>query len=140
MNDHPPRRDENGTALRWLARGLSIVTSGVFLLIIGLALTNEDKPRGPAVPVLVLLGLTLVAAFAAWRWERVGGLLVVLLAGGLTVAAHSASRAFGLGSPTLLPALLYGGPFLVAGMLFWLSGRIAASGSHRERLNQSGGG
>ena len=126
MNNRQPTRGKNAVAVRWTARGLSIVTGGVFLLIIGLALTNEDRPRGPAIPVLVMLGLTLVASFAAWRWERIGGLVVILLAGGLTVAAYSASRAFGLGTPSFLPALLYGGPFLVLGILFWVSAQAAA--------------
>jgi hypothetical protein len=124
VNNRRPTRGKNGIALRWMARGLGVVTSGVFLLIIALAITNEDAPRGPAIPVLFLLGLTLVTAFAAWRWERVGGLLVILLAGGLTVAAYSASRSFGLGSASFLPAFLYGGPFLVVGALFLVSSRI----------------
>jgi xanthine/uracil/vitamin C permease (AzgA family) len=140
VNDRRPSRDENGLTLHWMARGLSITTSGLFLLILGLAIANEDKPRGPAVPVLVLLGLTLMASVAAWRWERVGGLVVILLAGALAVAAYSASQAFALGSTTFLPALLYGGPFLAVGILFWLSGRIAASDSRRDGLNRSGGG
>jgi len=126
MNNRQPTRGKNAVAVRWTARGLSIVTGGVFLLIIGLALTNEDRPGGAAVPVLILLGLTLVASVAAWRWERIGGLVVILLAVGLTVAAYSSSRAVGLGSQALLPALLYGGPFLVVGALFWLSGRDPA--------------
>jgi hypothetical protein len=126
VNNHRPTRGKKGIALRWLAWGLSIVTDGVFLLIIGLALTNEDKPGGATVPVLILLGLTLVASVAAWRWERIGGLVVILLAVGLTVAAYSSSQAIGLGSQALLPALLYGGPFLVVGALFWLSGRDPA--------------
>ena len=124
MNDRRPTRGKNGIALRWTARGLSIVTGAVFLLIIGLALTNEDKPVGAAVPVLVLLGLTMVASFAAWRWERIGRLRVILLASSLTIAAYSASRSFGLGSASFLPAFLYGGPFLVVGALFLVSSRI----------------
>ena len=126
VNNRRPIRGKNGIALRWTARGLSIVTGAVFLLIIGLALTNEDKPGGAAVPVLVLLGLTMVASFAVWRWERIGGLHVILLASSLTIAAYSASRSFGLGSASFLPAFLYGGPFLVVGTLFWLSGRDPA--------------
>lgn len=126
MNHHGPTHTRKPATLRWLARGLSIVTGGVFLLIIGLALTNEDRPGAAAVPVLILLGLTLMASVAAWRWERAGGLVVILLTGGLTVAAYSSSRAVGLRSQALLPALLYGGPFLVVGTLFWLSGRDPA--------------
>jgi hypothetical protein len=74
----------------------------------------------------------MVANAVAWRWERIGGLVVILLAGGLTVAAYSASRSFGLGSPSFLLALLYGGPFLLVGILFWISAQVGASGSHRD--------
>lgn len=126
MNNRRITRGKNGIALRWTARALGIITGAVFLLIMGLAITNEDKPAGAAVPVLILLGLTLVASFAAWRWEQIGGLVVILLAGGLTVAAYSASRAFGLRIPSFLPAILYGGPFLVLGILFWVSAQFAA--------------
>jgi len=140
MNNEELTRGKNGIALRWLARGLSIVTGGVFLLIIGLALTNEDKPGGAAVPVLILLGLTLVASVAAWRWERIGGLVVILLAGGLTVAAYSASRSFGLGSPSFLPAFLYGGPFPVVGALFLVSSRMAITGRARPNRNRAADG
>jgi sugar lactone lactonase YvrE len=132
MNDIRPTSGRSGVSVRWMTRLLSIVISSVFLLIIGLAVTNEDKPQGAAIPVLALLVLTIVASLAAWRWEKVGGLVVVLLALCLSVAAHSASLAFGLGSLSFLPALLYGAPFLVVGILFWVCGQITASGSHHD--------
>jgi len=120
---------ESGISVRWLARVSSIAVSGVFLLILFLAVTNEDKPQGAAIPVLALLGLTIAATLAAWRWEKVGGVVVVLLALCLSVAAYSASRAFGLGSLSLLPSLIYGVPFLAVGSAFWICGQRAASGS-----------
>lgn len=117
-----------GTLLGWIARLSGLVINGVFLLILCLAVTNEDKPQGPAVTVLVPLALTMAASFAAWRWQRAGGALVV--AGGLVlgVAAYSASLAFGLGSFGLLGAFLYGAPFVLVGILFWISGGRATGG------------
>jgi hypothetical protein len=106
----------------WAARLSSLVIDSVFLLILCLAVTNEDKPQGPAVIVLVLLALTMAASFAAWHWRRVGGALVV--AGGLClgVATCSASLAFGLGSSGLLGTFIFGTPFVLVGILFWISG------------------
>jgi hypothetical protein len=118
-----------GTLLGWMARLSSLVTISVFLLILFLTVTNEDKPQGPAITVLVLLVLTMAASVAAWRWERVGGALVV--AGGLilSVAAYSASLTFGLGSYGLLGAFIYGAPFAMVGILFWISGGRVIDGS-----------
>ena len=115
--------------LDWTARLSSLVINGVFLLILFLAVTNEDKPQGPAVVVLVLLALTMLASFAAWHWARMGGALVV--AGGLClgVAACSASLTFGLRSAGLLGMFIYGVPFVLMGTLFWISGGRPADGS-----------
>ena len=132
MSDMPPASSKRGAFVRWMARLLSIVISIVFLLIIYLAVTNEDRPHGAAIPVLALLLLTILATFAAWRWERVGGLIVVLFALCLSVAAYSASLTFGLGSQSFVPALLYGAPFLLVGILFWVCGQGAASDSHHD--------
>jgi hypothetical protein len=118
-----------GALLGWMARLSSLVINSVFLLILCLAVMNEDKPQGPAVTVLILLVLTVAASFAAWRWERAGGALVV--AGGfcLGVAAYSASLAFGLGSSSLLGMFIYGAPFVLVGILFWISRGRMTNGS-----------
>jgi WD40 repeat protein len=106
-----------------------VLVNSVFLLIIHLAATNEYAPHGAAVLVLALLVLTMVATLAAWRWEKVGGVVVGLLALVLSVAAYSASLDFGVGSLSFVPALLYGAPFLVVGVLFWICGQGGASHS-----------
>lgn len=118
--------------IRWMARASSILFSSEFLIIVFLALTNEDKPRGMAVPVLALLTLTIASCFTAWRWERAGGLVVVLCAIGLGIAAYLASLAFGLGA-SLLPALIYGVPFLLVGTMFGACGQAAAIGRQDGR-------
>jgi hypothetical protein len=129
MNEIRSIPKSRSTLLGWMARLSSLAITSVFLLILCLAVTNEDKPQGPAVTVLVLLALTVAASFAAWRWPRAGGALVV--AGGLVlgVAAYSASQAFGLGSSGLLSAFLYGAPWALVGLLFWLSGGRVTDGS-----------
>lgn len=66
---------QNAHSLRWPARLYSILTGGLFLLILFLAVTNEDKPQGLAIPILILLICTILASFAAWRWEKLAVLL-----------------------------------------------------------------
>ena len=116
-------------ALRWMARLFSLVVNSVFLLILCLAVTNEDKPHGPAITILVLLALTMAGSFAAWRWEKAGGAVVIIGALGTGVAAYSASLQLGLGSQSFLPGLIYGTPFMVVGFLFWLCGHRAVAAS-----------
>jgi hypothetical protein len=111
--------------VRLAARFLSLATSGVFLLITYLAVTSEDGLKAPAIWVLALLALTILACLAAWRWEKVGGILVVVGAIGLGISATYSSSAFGLGAFAFLASLIYGLPFLLVGVLFLLSDRMA---------------
>ena len=122
---------KSGPSIRWMTRMLSILISCIFLLILFLAVTNEDKPQGMAIPVLALLVLAIAGSFAAWRWEKIGGLVVIISALCLGVAAFSASLNYGLGSMGFLPTLIYGLPFLVVGCLFWVCGTGAKSSSDR---------
>ncbi len=116
-------------SLRWMTRVLSIVINSVFLLIVFLAVTNEDKPQGVAIFILALLGLTIMGCFISWRWEKFGGIVVVIGALCLSGAAFSASLTFGVNSLSVLPPLIYGAPFLIVGILFWVSGQRTTTGS-----------
>jgi hypothetical protein len=130
MNDVQPATNNRNTVLQWIARLSSLVIDSVFLLILFLALSNEDKPQGAAIPVLVLLALTMVICLAAWRWERAGGIAVVVGAVCLGVAAYTASRTYGVG-PHFLILLLYAAPFLLVGTLFMLAARGQKSSGRR---------
>jgi hypothetical protein len=117
-----------GRAIYWTrlaARLLSLTTSAVFLLVIFLAVANEDKPQPSGILVLVLLALTMAAGWAAWRWERVGGSLMVVGALSLGLAAYAAASSFGLGAGALLVSLIYGLPLLAVGVLFLLGGQMS---------------
>ena len=129
MNDNRRVVSKSHISMRWLTRMLSIVICSVFLFFIILAVTNEDKPQGMAIPALVLLALTIACCFAAWRWEKVGGIVVAMAALCLSVVIYLASPASWLGLINFLLALIYGVPFLVAGILFWLCGQQAATDS-----------
>ena len=125
MNNTEHASTNRRTSLRWLARLSSLVNNSVFLLIFVLAITNEDRPQGPAIAVLALLVLVIVVSFTAWRWEKTGGALVVVGGFCLAVTAYLAQRAFGFGSSGLLGAFVYGAPFAFVGILFWISGERA---------------
>jgi hypothetical protein len=129
MNNTRGILSNRGISLRWVTRLLSLVINSVFLLILCLAITNEDRPQGLAIAILVLLILTMAGSLAAWRWERAGGVVVITGALGTGIAAYSASLKLELGSQSFLPALIYGIPFLVIGVSFWVCGHRAMTGS-----------
>ena len=120
MNDVQSATSNWNTVIRWIARLSSLAINSVFLFILVLAVTNEDKPQGLAIPVLLLLVLAMVSCLAAWRWERGGGIAVLVSAVCLGVAAYSASRTYSLG-PHFLAPLVYAAPFLLVGTLFLLA-------------------
>jgi hypothetical protein len=128
MNDVQPAKSSWDTVIRWIARLSSLAINSVFLLILILAVTNEDKPHGAAIPVLVLLALTMLTCLAAWRWERAGGVAVLVGAICLGVAAYSSSRTVGVGADLLIP-LVYAAPFALVGTLFLLAARQEDKGS-----------
>ena len=122
MNDVQHSTSNGRTAIRWIARLSSLAINLMFLLILFLARTNEDSPQGAAIPVLVLLALTMGSSLAAWTWERAGGTAVLISAFCLGAAAYSASRTYGASPPFLIP-LVYFVPFLFVGGLFLASAR-----------------
>jgi signal transduction histidine kinase len=132
MNDIQPETSNWDTVIHWIARLSSLATNSVFLLILFLALTNEDKPQGVAIPVLVLLALAMVSCLAAWRWERAGGIAVLVSAVCLGVAAYAASRSYGAG-PHFLAPLLYAVPYLLVGILFLWAAREQRSFGRRVK-------
>ena len=132
MNDAKTATSNWDTAIRWIARLSSLTINSVFLLILVLAVTNEDKPQGAAIPVLVLLALTMVSCLAAWRWERAGGIAVLVSAVALGLAAYAASDTYGL-EPRLLAPLLYAVPYLLVGTLFLWAARGQRSSWRRMK-------
>ena len=101
----------------WMTRALSLAVNAVFLLIIGLALTNEDPVPAQGRPVLACLGFCMLASLAAWRWARLGGLVTLAGAVALSGAAAAASLATGLGTTGLVLSLAYPLPYAVLGSL-----------------------
>jgi hypothetical protein len=124
MNNSQQTEDTAIRLARWSARVSGLLTTGFFLFIIILVVINEDKPPAQAVPTLVLLVVAIMAAFMAWRWERIGGMVLVMSSLGLGISVHMSSAAFGLGPVGLLMGLLiYSLPPLITGILYLLSGQ-----------------
>ena len=124
MKSIQPALSQAINPIRWVARLSSIMVSGTFLLIMLLAITNEDPPQTPAIPILVLLAFTMMGCIAAWRWEKVGGSAAIIGTIGLGIAVYAASLAFGLDSYAFLLMGLYSLPFLVVGVLFLACGYL----------------
>jgi hypothetical protein len=105
-------------AVRWLARGLSILIGG---FVVVLYLFNDDLRTNPTPPT-VMLGVLTLFMLIAWRWERIGGLLTMF--GSLLLAASmllQLSGVVGLITPIPLLILIAGGTtlsFLIIGWLF----------------------
>jgi len=108
---------------RWLARGLSLLFIGFNLLLLVL---NEDFRSSPTLPTLVfwILSLSMVIA---WRWERAGGLLTIILSLALPLSVVIQwSRTAGVVTPSwqlLLIGLSLMVPFLITGLLFLYADR-----------------
>ena len=114
--------DRGADYIRWAARvfGLSVV--GVFLLILFLAFTNEDGIHAQAVPKVILLMVAICSVGVAWRWERVGGAILVASAVALGLSMYQSYPILGRVG-LLLVVLIYTPLPLIAGVLFLLSSR-----------------
>jgi len=114
--------DRGAGHIRWAARVSGLLVVGVFLLILFLAFTNEDGIQAQAVAKVILLMIAIAGVGIAWRWERVGGGLLVASAVALGLSICQSYPIFG---PVglLLVVLIYTPLPLMAGVLFLLSSR-----------------
>jgi hypothetical protein len=116
------------------ARALALLWAGFWIFFfVGSVMVEPTYPRVIVVGSLVLL-LFVILALVPWRWEAAGGLLLVVtsLLIGATYAIASASivRDDGSRLPLAVRAigtLFFGGPPLVAGILFLLHRHRAAN-------------
>jgi uncharacterized RDD family membrane protein YckC len=107
--------------LRWIARGISSLAAGFWLLIfldilacdalVGFVCLNWE--------MALLAGLAIASAlsvFIAWRSENVGGLIMILWGLVFSAIAYVTSR-----PQQTFSMLVSGVPFLIAGSLFLAS-------------------
>lgn len=108
---------------RRVARGLSLLSFGILLLLLVL---NEDFRGSLTLPTIVLWILVL-STLIAWRWERAGGLLTLFLCLVLLLSIFLQwSETAGLTAPIWQLTLIGFGlvlPFLIIGWLFVSVGR-----------------
>ena len=104
--------------LRYLARSvgiLALLTGLIYLRVLGLETLASLLANQGFGPVVILLGLLVVAMaglLCGWRWELVGGLTAVISAVGISILAYSHSSQY-----PLFSAVAYSSPFFVAGGL-----------------------
>lgn len=103
-----------------MASLLAVATALVVLVTI---VINEDPPQARSVPALVLVVLSCLAVPVAWRWERPGG--AVLVGIGAFTGATAAALTLNNATIAAIAFAIYGGPFVIAGLLFALTAHTA---------------
>ena len=112
-------KSNNGwtTSVRWAARLVGLLAIGLFIafalmsgpgVFANLSLTS---PQG--IPLLAVVGVAILGALLAWRWELVGGAMA--LGGALLTMVLVCA---GSGADMFLCALFFSLPLLVAGALY----------------------
>lgn len=96
--------------LRWLARGIGLAASGIFLFA---AIVSGISKYPMPLPMLVLLVLSVASVLVALRWEKVGGIMTMVASVGLGVFVYANA-----GHNQLVAASIYTVPFFIAGILF----------------------
>jgi hypothetical protein len=102
--------------MRWTARILALVAGGLFVYF-AVEFGAEVFPTlswGPqGIPLLAVVGVAILGALLAWRWELVGGAMA--LGGALLTMILVCA---GSGADMFLCALFFSLPLLVAGALY----------------------
>lgn len=115
---YAPKPESNNGELRLITRSLlllalltAILYIRVFLTVTPSSLDLESQGISTVVPILLLL-LAILGLLLAWKWEGLGGILVVVSGVGLAILTFiSATNA------PWLTAFFYGSPFVITGCL-----------------------
>ncbi len=117
-NDANPDASFKTKEMRYLTRSvgiLALLTGLIYLRVLGLETLASLQAKQGFGPVVILLGLLVVAMaglLCGWRWELVGGLTAVISAVGIGILAYYHSSQY-----PLFSAVAYSSPFFVAGGL-----------------------
>ena len=108
------------TLSRWIARIVGLLASGPFLLFLvflGAAICPNLSWSNPQeMPLFCILTVAAIGVLIAWRWEMIGGAIMVISA----VAMHGlVYLASGQAAPA--PVLMLSVPYFLAGVLFLIS-------------------
>jgi hypothetical protein len=105
------------TGMRWVARILGLLASGLFVFFLVCAgvgvcrMLSWGELRG--MPLFIVLAVTAVGVLIGWRWERLGGGIATIGAIALIALVY-----FGSGRGVFTTALMVSLPFFVVGVLF----------------------
>jgi len=111
---------------QWMTRGLSLVVNLFYAVILVAAFTNEDPPTATGWAVLGCVLACIVTSVAAWRWPRVGGLLVLGGAAALAVSVIVSAALQGFEPlAAIITLFVYPVPAILVGALFVADGQSA---------------
>ncbi len=112
---------ETGDDLTYVIRGLALAVglwaSTPFMLFLTssgvrvLPKLSWSSPQG--MPLFIVLAMATVAVLIAWRWEMIGGAIIVACAIAISTLVY-----LGSGLTVFSAALMTSVPFFVAGVLF----------------------
>ena len=126
MNKDIEDRSLTAKILRRIALILTIlITVYGALMLIGSAI-DDDTPLNLGIIIFVIIMImTLVGLFAAWKYELIGGWVGII--GAMIMGIDVAITA---GHNKLITGLMIGAPFFIAGLLYVISSKI--SGPFKE--------
>ena len=109
--------DDLTKGMRWVARVVGLLASGLFVLFLFCAgfeiCPSLSWTSLQGMPLFIVLTMAAVGVLIAWRWEMVGGAMAVVGAVALSALVY-----FGSGRDVFSTALMISLPFFVAGALF----------------------
>ena len=107
--------------LRLIARVLILCWVGFWGFFLVASLLCEPFKTGGLIPIAIYLLLFIVPVFIVWRWERIGGVLLLLIGHAILFGYPLlASKAL---TTVVMVYLTMAFPALISGLLFFLSGR-----------------
>lgn len=120
--DHSNRHAGQETqVLRWIARIISILATATWMTIMLTNVLCEVVVGCITVTwetgfLVFLVAASVLSVIIAWRWEGIGGLVMVLWGFVLAIIAYVTSRPY-----QIFSMLVTGVPFMIAGSLFLAS-------------------
>jgi len=107
--------------LHWLGRGVGWLVAAICLLIVASEVVWSQTPpfteaHRQGVVLVGLILVTVLTALAALRWPRIGGTTIVIGAIALGIFAYITAQ-----QNRIIAAVVLGGPFLLAGILFLMN-------------------
>jgi hypothetical protein len=123
--------------MRWIARGLSTLAAlawlFIFLNIVACEALFGFVCFNPEMALLAGLAIaSLASVLIAWRWDRIGGVVMILWGVIFATIAYVTSKPY-----ETISILGTGIPFLIAGCLFLASGSLRQAALNNGQLSMN---